>query len=41
MLAKLLKLIDIVLEANLNIRKKVLILIDIFIIKLVYLFSIE
>jgi len=41
MLAKLLKLIDIVLEANLNIRKKILILIDIFIIKLVYLFSIE
>ena len=39
MLAKLLKLIDIVLEANL--KKKVLILIDIFIIKLVYLFSIE
>ncbi len=41
MLAKLSKFIDIISKANLKIRKIILILIDIFIIKFVYFFSIE
>ena len=41
MLAKLSKLIEIISNANLNIRKTILILIDILIIKFVYLFSIN